>query len=169
MSDYYEILGISKNASAEDIKKAYRKQALKYHPDRNPGDPDAEKKFKEISEAYEVLSNEEKRQIYDRYGKDALQGAGAPGGQSYASMDEALRTFMGAFGGMGADSIFDSFFGGGGGQLLKGWIKSCPLRTWPLAVHATENARVLQAELKDAHAVKEMVRFSSNAGFSVCQ
>lgn len=116
MSGYYEILGISKTATADDIKKAYRKQALKYHPDRNPGDPDAEKKFKEISEAYEVLSNEEKRQIYDRYGKDALQGAGAAGGHSYASMDEALRTFMGAFGGMGADSIFDSFFGGGGGQ-----------------------------------------------------
>ena len=115
MADYYETLGISRNASADEIKKAYRKMALKYHPDRNPGDAEAEKQFKEISEAYEVLSDEQKRQLYDRYGKDGLQGAGMGGGQGFASMDEALRTFMGAFGGMGADSIFDSFFGGGDG------------------------------------------------------
>ena len=115
MADYYEVLGISKNASADEIKKAYRKMALKYHPDRNPDDGDAEKQFKEISEAYEVLSDDQKRQLYDRYGEDGLQGAGMGGGPGFASMDEALRTFMGAFGGMGADSIFDSFFGGGEG------------------------------------------------------
>ncbi|ADI38784.1 chaperone protein dnaJ [Waddlia chondrophila 2032/99] len=115
MTDYYEVLGISKNASSDEIKKAYRKMALKYHPDRNSGDAEAEKKFKEISEAYEVLSDDQKRQLYDRYGKDGLRGAGMSGGPGFASMDEALRTFMGAFGGMGADSIFDSFFGGGEG------------------------------------------------------
>ncbi len=115
MADYYSILEVPRTASQEEIKKAYRKQALKFHPDRNPGDSEAEKRFKEVSEAYEVLSDEKKRQIYDQYGKEALKGAGAaagghPGG--FASMDEALRTFMGAFGGSGGESIFESFFGG---------------------------------------------------------
>lgn len=114
MVDYYDILEVQRNATPEEIKKAYRQKALKYHPDKNPGDADAEKRFKEISEAYEVLSDEKKRQIYDRHGKEGLQGAGMPGGGGFASMDEALRTFMGAFGGMGGDSIFESFFGGGG-------------------------------------------------------
>lgn len=112
MSEYYDVLGVSRDASAEEIKKAYRKKALQYHPDRNEGDPDAEVRFKEISEAYEILSNEEKRQVYDRYGKDALNGQMGGGAQGFGSMDEALRTFMDAFG--GGDSIFDSFFGGGG-------------------------------------------------------
>lgn len=117
MADYYEILEVSRTASQEEIKKAYRQKALKFHPDKNPGDKSAEKRFKEISEAYEVLSDDKKRQIYDQYGKEALQGGGAgPAGGGYASMDEALRTFMGAFGGMGGDSIFESFFGGGGGS-----------------------------------------------------
>jgi molecular chaperone DnaJ len=115
MSDYYEILGLSRTATQDEIKKAYRKNALKYHPDRNPGDTTAEKKFKEISEAYEVLSDEKKRQIYDQYGADALKGAGmgGPGGHAgFSSMEEALRTFMGAFGSSsGGESIFDSFFG----------------------------------------------------------
>lgn len=116
MADYYDLLEISRTATPEEIKKAYRQKALKFHPDKNPGNADAEKRFKEISEAYEVLSDEKKRQIYDRHGKEGLQGAGMPGGAGgFASMDEALRTFMGAFGGMGGDSIFESFFGGGGG------------------------------------------------------
>jgi len=114
MADYYETLDVQRTATPEEIKKAYRQKALKYHPDKNPGDSEAEKRFKEISEAYEVLSDEKKRQIYDRHGKEAL-GAGMPGGgEGFASMDEALRTFMSAFGGMGGDSVFDSFFGGGG-------------------------------------------------------
>lgn len=119
MADYYEILGLAKDASPEDIKKAYRKKALQYHPDRNPGDSEAEKRFKEISESYEILSDEKKRATYDRYGAEGVRGF--PGGHhpgdaaGYASMEDALRTFMGAFGGSGADSIFDSFFGGGGG------------------------------------------------------
>src|SRR5271155_1343152 len=109
MADDYEILEISKEATQEDIKKAYRKQALKFHPDRNPGDKEAEKRFKEISEAYEVLSDEKKRQIYDRHGIAGLQGAGMGGGAHFETMEDALRTFMGAFGGMGGDSIFESF------------------------------------------------------------
>ena len=118
MADYYEVLSVAKGATQDDIKKAYRKKALQHHPDRNPGDAEAEKKFKEISEAYEVLSDVKKREMYDRYGPEGVQaGMGAgPGhaahGRGFSSMEEALRTFMGAFGG---DNIFESMFTGGGG------------------------------------------------------
>lgn len=116
MADYYAILEVARDASPEDIKKAYRKKALQYHPDRNPGDAEAEKRFKEISESYEVLSDEKKRATYDRYGAEGVRGFGGAGpGAHHPNMDEALRTFMDAFGGMGAESIFDSFFGGMGG------------------------------------------------------
>ena len=119
MADYYEVLGVSREATQEEVKKAYRKRALQFHPDRNPGDKEAEKKFKEISEAYEVLSDEGKRRTYDRYGEQAFTGAGAApsgfhhaAGGGYASMEEALRTFMGAFGG---EPIFEDMFGGRSG------------------------------------------------------
>lgn len=120
MSDYYSLLGVQKGASADEIKKAYRKQALKFHPDKNPGDKEAERKFKEISEAYEVLGDENKRHMYDQYGPDALRagmGGAGPGPGGFSSMEEALRTFMNAFGGggggggHGGESIFESFFG----------------------------------------------------------
>lgn len=113
MADYYDVLEVSKEATQDEIKKAYRKKAIQFHPDKNPGDPDSEKKFKEISEAYEVLSDEKKRKVYDRQGKDGLNnfGAGqASGSYGFSSMEEALRTFMGAFGGMGED--FGHDFGG---------------------------------------------------------
>ena len=74
--DFYEVLGVERNASPEEIKKAYRKLAIKYHPDKNPGDAKAEEKFKEISNAFEVLKDEEKRQKYDQFGHDAFQGGG---------------------------------------------------------------------------------------------
>lgn len=121
MADYYDVLEVSRTATAEEIKKAYRKKALQFHPDKNPGDSEAEKRFKEVSEAYEVLSDDKKRPIYDRHGKDGLQGAAAGAGMhGFASMDEALRTFMGAFGmGGGGESIFD-FFGGGGSESARG-------------------------------------------------
>lgn len=106
--DYYEILEVDKGASAEEIKKAYRKVAIKYHPDKNPGDASAEDKFKEAAEAYEVLSNPEKRQKYDRFGHAGVGGA-AGGGYS-GNMDDIFSQFGDIFGG---GSPFESFFGGG--------------------------------------------------------
>ena len=111
MTDYYDFLGVSKNASKEEIKKAYRKQALKYHPDKNKGDPKSAEQFKKVSEAYGVLSDEKKRQMYDQYGEAGVNQAAGMGGQGFSNMDDALRTFMDAFG--GGESIFESFFGGG--------------------------------------------------------
>ncbi len=120
MTDYYQVLGVNRDATQDEIKKAYRKLALKYHPDKNADNPDAEKKFKEVSESYEILSDPQKRQMYDQYGSDALKGAGmGGGGAGFSSMEEALRTFMGAFGGgggPGGDTVFDSFFGQGFGD-----------------------------------------------------
>ncbi len=122
--DYYELLDIAKGASADEIKKAYRKMAVKYHPDKNPDDKAAEEKFKEVSEAYEVLSDTSKRQQYDQFGHAAFgpgrggMGRGGMGGGfggGGIDLEEALRTFMGASGG-GGGSIFDNFFGGGGGR-----------------------------------------------------
>lgn len=106
--DYYEILGVRKNASPDEIKKSYRKLALRYHPDKNPGDKAAEERFKEVSEAYEVLSDAEKRETYDRFGHAGLKGFGRGFAGFGVDLEEALRTFMGAFGG---GSIFDDFFG----------------------------------------------------------
>jgi molecular chaperone DnaJ len=118
MKDYYTVLGITREATPEEIKKAYRKRALESHPDRNPGDPKAEEQFKRISEAYEVLSDDKRRNIYDQYGEEGLKGAGmgdggAGFGGGFSSMEEALRTFMGAFGGGRGAPGFESFFGGG--------------------------------------------------------
>ncbi len=128
MADFYKVLGIERNATQDEIKKAYRKKAIKYHPDKNPDDKEAEKKFKQVSESYEALGDEKKRRIYDQYGAEGLKGAagmGGPGAGGFSSMDEALRTFMGAFGGRGggSDSIFDSFFGGGGSHAQQGASK----------------------------------------------
>ncbi len=109
--DYYEILGVDKNASQDEIKKAYRKVAIKFHPDKNPNDPEAEEKFKEAAEAYEVLRDQEKRQRYDRFGHSGMNGGGFGGGQSM-NMEDIFSQFGDIFGG---HSPFDSFFGGGGG------------------------------------------------------
>lgn len=110
--DYYEILGVSKSADEAEIKKAYRKVAIKFHPDKNPGDPTAEEKFKEAAEAYEVLSNHEKRQRYDRFGHQGVNGGGFSGGN--VNMEDIFSQFGDIFGGGG--SPFDSFFGRSGGS-----------------------------------------------------
>lgn len=111
--DYYDILGVSRNASAEEIKKAYRKLAIKYHPDKNPDDKNAEEKFKEAAEAYDVLSTPEKKQRYDQFGHAGMGGAGGFQGGGF-SMDDIFSQFGDIF---GDDNFFGSFFGGrGGGQ-----------------------------------------------------
>ena len=119
--DYYEILGISKNASAAEIKKAYRKKALEHHPDKNPGDHKAEEMFKKSAEAYEVLSNADKKARYDQYGHAAFEGGGGFGGGM--NMDDIFSQigdiFGGAFGGGGGFSGFGGF-SGGGQQRIKG-------------------------------------------------
>jgi len=105
--DYYDILGVPRNASPEELKRAYRKKALKYHPDRNPGDSDAEHKFKEAAEAFEVLTDAEKRQLYDAYGHEGLKGVRMRG---FRTFEDIFSTFGDIFG----DSIFSDLFGFGG-------------------------------------------------------
>lgn len=115
--DYYDVLGVAKSSSAEEIKKAYRKLAIKYHPDKNPDDKSAEEKFKEAAEAYEVLSNPEKKQRYDHYGHAGVGGAAGGGGFGGGgmNMEDIFSQFGDIFGG-GGGSPFESFFGGGGQQ-----------------------------------------------------
>ena len=120
--DYYEVLGVPKNANADEIKKAYRKAAIKYHPDKNPGDKEAEEKFKEAAEAYDVLSNEEKRARYDQFGHagvDPNMGGGGFGG-SGMTMDDIFRQFGDIFGGFGGFGGFSGFGGSSGGYTQRG-------------------------------------------------
>ncbi len=158
MKDYYATLGVSKDASSDEIKKAYRKKALECHPDRNPGDAKAEARFKDISEAYEALSDENQRRIYDQYGEEGLNGAGMGGGGGgfhhaggFASMEEAMRTFMGAFGGGGGGGGgFENFFGGGGGgfeQSDAGHSRKGTSKKVSITVSFEEAARGIEKEL----------------------
>lgn len=119
--DYYDILGVERTSSPDEIKKAYRKLAFKYHPDKNPGDDSAREKFKEVTKAFEVLSDKDKRSQYDQFGAAGPAGAGGPTGfnQGAYDMNDALRAFMQAFEG---ESIFDSLFGMGGGRAGRGRV-----------------------------------------------
>lgn len=122
--DYYEILGVSKSSSQDEIKKAYRKVAMQYHPDRNPGDKSAEEKFKEAAEAYEILSDQDKRAQYDRFGHAGVSGNGRGGFGGGQNMDDIFSQFGDIFG----DDIFGNFFGGGGGGGRRGGQRSRGVR-----------------------------------------
>ena len=146
--DFYEILGVAKSAGADEIKKAYRKVAMQYHPDRNPGDKEAEEKFKEAAEAYEVLSDADKRARYDRYGHAGIGGAAGGGfGGGGMNMEDIFSHFGDIFGGGGGG--FGDFFGGGGarGQRSQG-VRGSNLRVRikltfeEIAKGATKNIKV---------------------------
>lgn len=129
--DYYEILGVAKSATTDEIKAAYRKLALKYHPDRNPGNKEAEDKFKEAAQAYEVLSDVEKRKRYDQFGPEGVSGMGAgPGGMS---MDDIFESF---------GDIFGAMFGGGGKRKAR--------KTGPEPVRGHDLHKELDITLKEA-------------------
>lgn len=117
--DYYEILGLQKNATAAEIKKAYRKKAIEFHPDKNPDDKEAEAKFKEAAEAYEILSNADKKARYDQFGHQAFDGNGGFGGGGGMNMDDIFSQFGDIFGG-GFGGGFSGFGGGGGQRRTKG-------------------------------------------------
>src|SRR5258707_831642 len=125
--DYYEILGVTKTSSADEIKKSYRKVAMQFHPDRNPGDKAAEDKFKEAAEAYEVLSDADKRAKYDRFGHQAF----APGAGGYSGGASNMEDIFSQFGDIFGDDVFGSFFGGGrrgGGSYRSRGVKGSNLR-----------------------------------------
>lgn len=155
--DYYEVLGVDKSADKDTIKKAYRKLAVKYHPDRNPGDKEAEDKFKEATEAYEVLSDEQKRPIYDQYGFAGLEGMGQQGG----GYSHAYNDFSDIFGeGSGFSDIFENLFGGSfgrGGSRRSNSNNGANLR------------HDIELEFKDAvYGCKKEIRFAHNEQCPSC-
>ena len=153
--DYYEVLGIIKSASADEIKKAYRKLALKYHPDRNKNDKTAEAKFKEASEAYHVLSDKERRTNYDQFGHAAFEGSGGRGG--FQNFD-----FSGAFSDIFGSDIFDDFFEGFGGTRGKRRRRSSDFR-------GTDLRYDLSITLEEAYSGKKQeISFSSSEKCERC-
>lgn len=156
--DYYEVLEVPKGASADEIKKAYRKLAIKYHPDKNPGDKAAEESFKEATEAYEVLSDPQKRQAYDQFGFAGVDGING-GAHDYSSVFRDFSDIFGDFGG-----IFDSFFGGGGRTRQPGGARSGggPARGANLRYN-------LDIDFKDAvFGTKAEITYTRNVACSQC-
>jgi molecular chaperone DnaJ len=157
--DYYEILGVPKGSTADEIKKAYRQLALKYHPDRNPDDKGAEEKFKELGEAYDALGDPDKRAAYDRYGHAAFSAGagGASRGAAHDPFDIFREVFGGAGGGGGgAGSIFEEFFGGGGGggrgQARSGKARGSDLR-YDLEITLEEASQGVEKQVELERAV----------------
>lgn len=149
--DFYEILGVSKDADDKELKKAYRKLAMQYHPDRNPDNPEAEAKFKECSEAYAVLSDPEKRQIYDQYGEDGLKGQGGFGAGGF-DLNDIFSHFGDLFGGMGFGG-FGGFGGGRGGPERGDDLRYDLEITLDEAVHGTQKEISIErsVECDDCH------------------
>jgi molecular chaperone DnaJ len=147
--DYYEILGVDRDITGEDLKRAYRKLAVKFHPDKNPGDAEAEEKFKELGEAYEVLSDESKRAAYDRYGHAAFQnGMGGGGGGGGGGFHDPFDLFREVFNGGGGGGVFEQFFGGGGGGVdSSGRQRGSDLR-YDLQISLEEAAKGCEKEIE---------------------
>ena len=157
--DYYQLLGVSRDASPDQIKKAYRKQAVKYHPDKNPGNKEAEEKFKQISEAYQVLKDSKKREAYDRFGHAAFKQGGMGNASSSGSaggFHDPFDIFREVFGGGGSSSsgggIFEEFFGGGGGPNT-GVEHGADLR-YDVEISLKEAAEGVNKEIEYRHGVK---------------
>ncbi len=154
--DYYEVLNVQKDAAADEIKKAYRKLAVKYHPDKNPGDSEAESRFKEATESYEVLSNAQKRSTYDQFGFAGLEGMNG-GSHDYSTVFRDFSDIFGDFGG-----VFDSFFGGGGGRSRGGRDGGGPARGANLRYN-------LDIDFKDAvFGKKAEISYIHNVACSSC-
>jgi len=166
-TDFYEVLGVEKNASEDDIKKAYRRLAIKYHPDKNPGDKSAEEKFREATEAYEILKDPKKRAQYDQFGHAAFEqgGFGGAGGFSggFGGFDisDALRAFMNDFGG---ESIFSDLFGFGGGRSRRGGGRSEGIRGNDLQVRLPLTLEEIAAGTKKTLKVRRKERCDSCSG-----
>ncbi len=141
--DFYEVLGVGRSASDDEIKKAYRKMAIQYHPDKNPGDKVSEEKFKEAAEAYEILSNPQKKSRYDQFGHAGMGGASS-GGQGGMNMEDIFSQFGSVF---GDDSPFSSFFGGGGGGGGRRQRKGSDLRI-KLKLNLEEVANGVEKKIK---------------------
>ena len=152
--DYYEVLGVQKSAPLDDIKKAYRKLAIQYHPDKNAGNKEAEEKFKEATEAYEILADPQKRQAYDQFGFAGVEGMGGGGAQDFSNVFRDFEDIFGDFSG-----IFDSFFGGGGRR-----------RSGRESVHRGADLRYnLEISFKEAvFGTKKEISFTKNQACSTC-